>query len=78
MRLKKVFKKVLNLPSQNGKYYRVSKAPHYKFSAVPGELTSKFTMSKKPYIWSWLCDAYVKMYLHLCFEVITVLCQKNA
>ncbi len=28
---------------------------------VPGELSSKFTMSEKPYIWS-LCDANIKMY----------------
>jgi len=32
------------------------------YNTVPGELTSKFTMSEKPYIWSWLCDANVKMY----------------
>ncbi len=34
----------------------------HKYTAVPGELPSKFTMSEKPNIGSWLCDANVKMY----------------
>ncbi len=32
-----------------------------KYSAVSGELPSKFTVWKQ-YIWSWLCDANIKMY----------------
>ncbi len=30
--------------------------------AIPGELQSKFTVSVKPYMWSWLCDADIKMH----------------
>ncbi len=34
---------------------------HVFTSAVPGELPSKFTTSKKPYIGSWFCEANGKM-----------------
>uniref|UniRef100_A0A8C2DHM7 Synapsin-1 n=1 Tax=Cyprinus carpio TaxID=7962 RepID=A0A8C2DHM7_CYPCA len=34
---------------------------HSQCNAVPGELLSKFTTSENPCIWSWLCDANVKM-----------------
>ncbi len=35
-------------------------ASHRKFNAVPCALPSKFTASKKPYIWSWLYCIKVK------------------
>ncbi len=32
------------------------------YVTLPGELSSKFNTSEKPYsIWSWLCDAAVKI-----------------
>ncbi len=34
---------------------------HVFTSAVPGEIQSKFTTSKKSYIGSWLCEANGKM-----------------
>lgn len=38
-----------------------SSTPSLKCDAVPDELPSKFTKSEKPYIWSWLYDANVKL-----------------
>ncbi len=37
-------------------------ASHCKFNAVPEELLSNLTMSEKPYIWSYLCDANTENY----------------
>lgn len=35
---------------------------HCKYSAVPGGLLSKFTISEKLCIWRWLGDANIKMF----------------
>ncbi len=35
--------------------------PHCEYNAVSGELTSKFIKLAKPYVWSWLCDANIKI-----------------